>query len=225
MPSQEALDSLYRSASEYVVGSARERIKKRLSIPERYVIDQESRTPHEHRNYLEIGVGAGLLFDYFRGAGYRCSGVEPGVWAEGRPGVVRNEKDLKDSKYDVVVIADVLEHIRDPRGMLQFVSHRMESGTLYACFPNSQSLRARLATSNWRMVRPFGHLHFFSKQSLTIMFESAGFRLRGLRRTDLVDFSLRGLLWPPHESPVRMVMWPIQRIWGDQWIIKAERNL
>jgi SAM-dependent methyltransferase len=224
-PTQEALVSLYSRGSPYVVGREWKGIKKGLSIPERYIVGQESRTSRQHCKYLEIGIGAGLLFDYFKDRGYECVGVEPGAWARNGPGLVNDIEDLEDSYYDLVVMADVLEHVRDPLGMVRFVSQRMKSGTLYACFPNNQSLRAKWAKSNWRMVRPFGHLHFFSKQSLTIMFESNGFRLADLRKTDRVDFCLRSLLWPPHQSVVRMFMLPTQRLWGDQWIVQAEKTL
>jgi len=224
MPSQEVLTSLYAQNSAFVVDQGWQGRKKNLTIPERYVIARESRRARRRGNYLEIGVGAGLLFDHFQSRGYQCSGVEPGPWGRSRPGLVRAVEELNDDDYDVAVLADVLEHLRDPRAMVHFVGQRMKSGTLYACFPNNQSLRARLAARKWRMVRPFGHLHFFSKSSLTVMLASNGFRLRDLRRTDLAGGPLRSLVWPPREAIMRIFMLPTQRFWGDQWIVQAEKR-
>ena len=58
-------------------------------------------------------------------------------------------------------MADVLEHVEDPLSLVKSIGDLIERGTVYACFPNSESLRARLSKVRWRMVRPLGHLHFF----------------------------------------------------------------
>lgn len=223
IPSQDDLSFLYHVGSEYVVEKDWSGAKRKLSIPERQTLRCELRRFRTSKKYLEIGVGGGLLFSHFKSRGYECVGVEPGRWAPDQPGLVRRVEDVCDRRFDVIVMGDVLEHIADPKGFMQFLSNRTEGGVLYACFPNCQSLRARLAVGRWRMVRPFGHLHFFSRRSLTMMLESSGFHVKDLRRTDLVDFRLRSLLIPPRQFPVRLLMLFTQGVWGDQWMVQAQR--
>ena len=217
-PTQNELTKLYEKASEYVVSAGGQPDKKRFSIPERYIIRAECRNPKKRKKYLEVGIGRGLLFNYFRSVGYDCFGIEPNPWAQGMTNVVRDITELDQVGFDVVVMADVFEHIGDPLSFVKSVGHLMKTGTVYACFPNNQSLRARLSKNKWRMVRPLGHLHFFSKKSWAIMFESSGLSIKNLLKTDLIECRCRSLL-----SPTNLFLFFTQRFWGDQWIVQLEK--
>jgi len=222
--SQTTLMALYENGSEYVVSDGWQPAKRAFSLPERYIIRRESQRSPKSRKYLEIGVGRGLLLNHFRGLGYECHGVEPGPWARDIPSVVADMKELGRTGFDVVVMADVLEHVQDPLALLKQVSGLVDRGVLYVCLPNSESLRARMSKGNWRMVRPFGHLHFFSRRSLSVMLEASGFQVRELRKTDLVDLSPRRLLRSPHSAPLKMLLFLLQGLCGDQWIARAEKG-
>lgn len=220
---QSELTRLYEDASEYVVSEGGQPDKKRFSIPEKYIIRAECRDPKKRKKYLEVGIGRGLLFNYFRSVGYDGFGVDPGTWAQGMTSVVRDINEIDQVGFDVVVMADVLEHIEDPLSFVKSVGDLIETGTVYACFPNNQSLRARLSKDKWRMVRPLGHLHFFSKQSLSITFESNGFNIKQLAKTDLIEFRCRSLFNPVYLFPVNLFLSLTQRFWGDQWIVQLEK--
>lgn len=221
---QTTLTALYEKGSEYVVADGWQPAKRAFSLPERFIIRSESQRSSKPKKYLEIGVGRGLLLNHFRGLGYECHGVEPGPWARDIPSVVADMKELDQMSFDVVVMADVLEHVQDPLALLKQVSGLVHRGVLYACLPNSESLRARMSKGDWRMVRPFGHLHFFSKRSLSVMLEASGFQVRELRKTDLIDLSPRRLLRPLHWVPMKMVLFLLQGLCGDQWIARAEKG-
>jgi hypothetical protein len=214
---------LYEEASEYVEGARGQPDKKRFSIPEKYIIRAECRGPKKRKKYLEVGIGRGLLFNYFRSVGYDCFGVDPGTWAQGMTNVVRDINEIDQVGFDIVVMADVLEHIEDPLSFVKSVGNLIETGTVYACFPNNQSLRARLSKNRWRMVRPWGHLHFFSKQSLSIIFESNGFNIKQLAKTDLIVFRSRSLFRTICFFPVKLFLSLTERFWGDQWIVQLEK--
>ena len=219
---QAILTALYEKGSEYVVGW--QPVKRAFSLPERYIIRSELQRSSKPRKYLEIGVGRGLLLNHFRGLGFECHGVEPGPWARDIPFVVADMNDLDQEGFDVVVMADVLEHVQDPLALLKRISGLVHKGVLYMCLPNNESLRARLSKGDWRMVRPFGHLHFFSRRSLSVMLNASGFQVRELHKTDLIDLSPRRLLRPLHWAPMKMMLFLLQGLCGDQWIAKAEKG-
>lgn len=220
IPKQRCLSLLYNKASEYVITKAWK--KTEFNIPELYIIKNELKSLN-NKKYLEIGIGSGILFNYFRQIGYDCYGVEPGDWAKGIPNIIQDINSLNENKYDVIVLVDVLEHIEDPVSLVKKISGVINtSGNFYASFPNNQSLRALMFKGRWRMIRPFGHLHFFSKKSLLVLFESSAFRIRRTIKTDLVKFKLKNLFKPPYfigRLPWSLMQFLGQSFWGDQWIV------
>jgi hypothetical protein len=91
---------------------------------------------------------------------------------------------------------------------------------LYCSFPNKSSLRAFLSKGNWRMVRPIGHLHYFSNDSVRLMFKLAGWRISKLNKTDLFDIKKMNMMRNPLKNLVQSLI-EFSGL-GDQWIVKAE---
>lgn len=216
LPTQPLLDHLYGCGSKSVIHMGYESEERpMLTIPERRVLAAEgSGAP---RRYFELGVGKGVLFREFDRRGWQCSGVEPGNWGSGILGVKRSLEEIgSEEAFDLLVAMDVLEHIRDPIAVLRQLRSRAGPGArLYAAFPNRQSLRGVLQRERWRMVRPLGHVHYFSRASATLMLREAGFALRRARTTDLVDLrSIQGF---------RSLAFGAAQIvgWGDQWLVSA----
>lgn len=221
---QSNLSILYEKASEYVVSKGWNAKKTEFSIPEQYIIRTESKSLNKNKKYLEIGVGSGFLFNYFKQTGYNCFGIEPGSWAKEIPNIVHDINKIEEGNFDVIVLADVLEHVEDPLSLVKKISELVNySGTVYACFPNNQSLRALLLKERWRMIRPFGHLHFFSKESLSILFKSNGFKIKLLKKTDLFKFSMKSFL-KPHLFIMRLAVFFGQSFLGDQWIVQLTKK-
>ena len=138
---------------------------------------------------------------------------------------MQNISELDEDNFDVIVLSDVLEHVEDPFSLVRKVSELIKNGgSVYCSFPNNQSLRALLLKERWRMIRPFGHLHFFSEKSLRILFESNGFKINHLIKTDLIKFNLKDFL-KPHYFIIRMVLFFGQSFYGDQWIVHLTKNV
>jgi hypothetical protein len=120
-------------------------------------------------------------------------------------------------RADVIVALDVLEHVADPIGMLRQLRGIAAPGArLYCATPNRQSLRAKLWRERWRMLRPLGHVNYWSRKSITDAVNSTGFTVRDLRATDL---------WEPRSirSLRDMAASAVERLGlGDQWIVMAE---
>ena len=181
LPTQKYLSKLYSEDSEFVVSL---HVLPKLSTPTESELKKFARPILEDFpegkvfNYLEIGSGSGYLLKYFSRFAKISYGVEP-AQAKEETNVVRDIDDLPQQlKFDCVVIQDVLEHISDPVDMLKKIRSRVNSGGLiYAGFPNKDSFKARLMKNKWSMVRPVGHLHYFSSKSIDIIFKKAGWEV------------------------------------------------
>jgi SAM-dependent methyltransferase len=182
MPTQELLSYLYSCGSRSVIGDWPE---PSLSVPERFCIDREQRSAAG--NYFELGVGQGNLYRYFCDRGWKCAGVDPGAWSSGFPNIYRDLADVPLSvKADLLIANDVLEHVADPVSILKQLRRIARPGALlYCATPNRQSLRARYHRQNWRMLRPLGHVNYYSKASIILAMRNAGFEITLLRKTDL----------------------------------------
>ena len=90
--------------------------------------------------------------------------------------------ELGDERFDAVLFADVLEHLRDPAALLRRVRPFLaESGVVVASIPNIAHISVRLALLGGEFrYRELGllddtHLRFFTRESIVDLFESSGF--------------------------------------------------
>src|SRR3546814_18754659 len=95
---------------------------------------------------------------------------------------------------DLVICADVLEHVRHPEALLDDIRGRLRpGGSVIASIPNFGHWypRARVALGRFdydaRGILDRGHVRFFTKRSFTRLVESAG---GGLRRTEATGLPL-----------------------------------
>jgi hypothetical protein len=160
----------------------------------------------------------GLLYRLFGASGWACFGVEPGPWGRELTDVYPDFTEISPSRRaDVIVALDVLEHVADPVGTLRQLRALAAPGArLYCATPNRQSLRARLGREQWRMLRPLGHVNYWSRRSIGEALSATGFTVKELRASDL---------WEPR--PIRslrqMAGGVVEHLGlGDQWIVVAE---
>lgn len=203
IPDQATLLQLYANTSPFVIGEGWDvdTIKKRLpanKIETKNVsfwfasyIDIKL-----CGNYLEIGVGSGNVLNYFGSIGWNCYGIEPGPWGVGNGNIYSNIESLPANiEFDLIVANDVLEHVQDPITLLkQFAVFLKLSGHICISVPYSSSIRAMLTGRYWRCVRPFGHLHFFSKKSLRALADTAGLEIIYFETSELFENGLQSTL-------------------------------
>jgi 2-polyprenyl-3-methyl-5-hydroxy-6-metoxy-1,4-benzoquinol methylase len=135
---------------------------------------------------LDYGCAVGLFVKVAKEAGWNARGYERSPWAaeygRARFGVDITVADgevdpFERNAFDVVTLWDVLEHLKDPSGVLGLVNHWLTPGGFLALNTvNSSSLGARIAGASWRHLVPPQHLQFFSKESLLRLLANAGFR-------------------------------------------------
>ncbi len=151
--------------------------------------------PAAARSLLDIGCGAGGLGRALRQAGSaaRLIGVEPdpalAAHAERhydavhRLDIERDVVPVEPGTLDVLVYGDVLEHLRDPWGVLKRDAALLApGGTLLVCVPNLEhwSFAARLLAGKWR-YEEMGlfdrtHLRWFTRGAMQQAIEAAGLR-------------------------------------------------
>jgi 2-polyprenyl-3-methyl-5-hydroxy-6-metoxy-1,4-benzoquinol methylase len=135
---------------------------------------------------LEIGCGHGDFLIQAERRGLTVTGIEYSAHAagiaaarlRGKGQVIVGEISCignANKRYDIIVFADVLEHIRNPRSFLQSVHALLkEDGLAVIALPSVDSLSARLMGTRWPEFKP-EHLWYFSTRNLMRLLYSESF--------------------------------------------------
>jgi SAM-dependent methyltransferase len=100
------------------------------------------------------------------------------------------EAELGGERFDAILFADVLEHLRDPAALLRRVRPLIaDGGVVIASIPNiaHASVRLALLGGSFRYreqgLLDEGHLRFFTREGVQDLFESSGYLItQWLRR-------------------------------------------
>jgi SAM-dependent methyltransferase len=131
---------------------------------------------------LDIGCGPGLLLDEARRRGYETVGLElsraSAAHAREALGLDVRELALEDfperESFDVVVLADVLEHLDDPvAGVARCAELLRPGGVLCVVTPDPSSATARLAGARWWGYVP-AHTCLLPRATLRELVAAAG---------------------------------------------------
>jgi methionine biosynthesis protein MetW len=185
--------------------------------------------PHGAR-VLDVGCAGGYLADALAGRGATTVGIEPhpesaraaethcervfNVTVEG----ARDLPELATERFDVVIFADVLEHLVDPRSALEWSRSMLAPGGRVAVsIPNVAHWSVRWSLARGRFeYEDYGlldrtHLRFFTHKTARELAEDAGFRIVAERFTPTVlpgeatlirvAAALRGQPSRPQQSP------------------------
>ena len=119
---------------------------------------------------------------------------------------------LGDERFDAVLFADVLEHLRDPAAMLRRVRPFVaEGGAVVASIPNIAHISVRLALLGGEFrYRDLGllddtHVRFFTRASIVDLFESEGFVVSTWRRRHVEESAAE--ITPPPDLPDDIRSW------------------
>jgi glycosyltransferase involved in cell wall biosynthesis/SAM-dependent methyltransferase len=141
---------------------------------------------------LEVGCGRGELLAEAARAGYAVTGVELSEDAAaaavlrlaGNPSAADwrvhcgslEDADLPPGSFDACVLADVIEHARDPLDMLRRVRAALKpDGVLLVATPSLDSWSAKLLKRNWMEFKP-EHLTYLDRNTLRNALFLAGFQ-------------------------------------------------
>lgn len=173
------------------------------SVFEKILTDLEGKT--NDRRLFDVGAATGYFLDLAKKRGWFTAGTEISAYAA----QIANERghqvcclDLDqltvDSKFNVVTMWDVLEHVSRPREYITKAGEILNEGGLLAINTiNRSSLVARVMRLNWHLVVPPEHLNYFSQKSLRLMLEQNDFEIVSVS-TVSKKFSLSYILKTVH---------------------------
>ncbi len=142
--------------------------------------------PHDKASVYEIGPGNAEFLSHLKQYGYKVSGMEPGQ--EGRECALKNwgiqledgfAKDLHfQTTYDIVIARYVLEHVNQPRELLETIFHSglKSGGTLLVKIPNMQSWEAKFFGPYWCGWDEPRHRVHFTPDGIYKLLKNIGFK-------------------------------------------------
>jgi len=173
-----------------------------------------------NKKVLELGPASGYLSKILRDVGCQITGIEidPVLAKQAEQfldkiivGDIEEldlDKILGPKRYDVILIGDVLEHLKNPKKVLEKLHGFLNNeGYLVCSIPNIAhgSIRLKLLNGEFR-YKPTGlldetHLHFFTLDSILSMFHSSGYSITELRRVKVDIFGGDGADLKPYVIP------------------------
>ena len=189
-PSDIELNNIYHSG--YFFGSDDVKMSwhvsdLKTSTAQQYFNILSSVNIHEG-NILEIGCGDGYLLKLAQDLGYQINGIEYSESAVSKANsllknccvhcigsVVADNFMNKPAQFDICILADVIEHIRDPITLLYQIHKILKPGAvILLATPSLDSLTAKLMSSQWLEFKR-EHLFYFSRRTITDALVKTGY--------------------------------------------------
>jgi SAM-dependent methyltransferase len=135
---------------------------------------------------VDVGAATGFFLELAVARGWSGIGIEPSAYASaaGRSKgldvrtTVFDRETLPRASVSVLTLWDVLEHVPDPKGLVDSVHRCLQPGGLVAInTPDAGSLLAKMLGSGWHLVVPPEHLFLFTMRSLRKVLDTAGFEI------------------------------------------------
>lgn len=133
---------------------------------------------------LDVGCGTGWFLRAAKERGYDVSGFEFSSalarFTAGSVGCSVHDSDLAaiDSRFDIVTLFDVIEHVPRPVDTLNVIRALLQPGGVILVFcPNFDSIAIRAAQAESNLVMPTRHLSYFTKRSVHRLCALAGMEL------------------------------------------------
>jgi len=153
--------------------------------------------PNGENKILDIGCGEGKTLlelkkqskaQYIVGVDVRPLGQEKSLDGFFNIDIEHSDLPYSDGFFDVIICADVLEHLIDPWETIRRLKKYLKSGGyLIASIPNIREIRTLytiLMQGDFRYVNAgildISHLRFFCKKNIRELFEKAGYKIMRL---------------------------------------------
>lgn|GEM_PF-1297816 len=182
-PSEAELESLYRSSWSDMEAHSDETGGTDLELGRNIIatlLRELGRQNFSSQRILDFGAGRGAMSMVFREKGADVVAIEPFGYQRLESFDLPVYRDLNglpsDLRFDGIVAIEVLEHLRDPRGLLRRLYLLLKpGGWLFVTTPNPRGLAARLCGDRWSSASKAGHILFFTAATLHRTLVELGF--------------------------------------------------
>ena len=220
MPSQEDLSAYYSSSyfqnphGTYQDSYSSEELL-RFKLRSRLILFNALKFMPKESTALDIGCGEGFLLKEMLDVGLNALGLDfsdfgiqkynPSLVGKFQKGDIYSALDLfqaKGLRYDLVVLANVLEHVREPEELIsQIYSILNVGGILVVIVPNDFSefqlmLKADNKFEKEYWILPPDHLNYFTKTSLFNLLSQNKF----ITELELGDFPIEWFIANKHSN-------------------------
>ncbi|MGM0498459.1 MAG: class I SAM-dependent methyltransferase, partial [Bacteroidota bacterium] len=150
------------------------------------------------KKLLDIGCGTGYFLNYMKNKNYRIYGVEKEK--DAREFAINNfnipvtsPDDFLDQEqneqYDIITLWHVLEHIQNFNEYLKSIHNNLsKNGILIIALPNHKSYDAKYYKRYWAGYDVPRHLWHFDPETLKILINTHGFKIRKLKKLPFDSF-------------------------------------
>lgn len=133
----------------------------------------------DRSTFLDYGCGQGTFISYLRKKGFN------NAWGYDKYSDGHRNPAVLDRKYEFILANDVLEHVLDPKALIQELSSLMaENGILVVCTPESSRINLERPSSDFRHVvhQPY-HVYILSMDAFTALAAECNLEvIRSVRR-------------------------------------------
>jgi 2-polyprenyl-3-methyl-5-hydroxy-6-metoxy-1,4-benzoquinol methylase len=140
---------------------------------------------------LDIGTAGGSFLYVAKKRGWEVYGIEPNKWLcnwgkenygiDIKPGTIFDYKYPNDF-FDVVTLWDVLEHVPDPKKVLDECNRILRSGGLLVVnYPDIDSLVARIMKKKWVFLLSV-HLFYFTPDTISKILSKTEFKIVKIKK-------------------------------------------
>jgi 2-polyprenyl-3-methyl-5-hydroxy-6-metoxy-1,4-benzoquinol methylase len=192
-----------------------------------------SLVPESIKRILDAGCADGSLSAGFRDKGIEITGVETDSFLAGQAKERLDEvfsADIEnfnppflDFYFDCILFADVLEHLKDPAGVLaKYKQYLNDNGCIIASIPNVRYYKLiirLLFGGTWdymdKGILDKSHLRFFTLINIKELFEGAGYEITVIKRNIVASRLVKFLNFISFSSFKNLLTY--------QYYIKAEK--
>lgn len=144
---------------------------------------QELKSTNKARSLYDFGFGSGIFLKEAAQLGFDCFGYEysDGLIKKGMDlgATIEDEAQLtslNSPKVDIFLVIETLEHLVQPKKVMQTAFLRLnQGGLLYMTTPNGRSLNRRLLGGRWSVFNPPEHITLFNVESVKVLLSQIGF--------------------------------------------------